>query len=80
MANRFSSTASILAEPGSNWMGLTIRILFSGLSSSIRTSTAIHRSEDHCCGIIDAEFGKAVAGFVTVQTKSGSNDIHGSGF
>src|SRR5438045_910289 len=28
----------------------------------------------------DAEFGKAVAGIVTVQTKSGSNDLHGSGF
>jgi hypothetical protein len=28
----------------------------------------------------DAEFGKAVAGVVTVQTKSGSNDLHGSGF
>ncbi|HEU5231922.1 MAG TPA: TonB-dependent receptor [Terriglobales bacterium] len=28
----------------------------------------------------DAEFGKAVAGIVTVQTKSGSNDMHGSGF
>jgi hypothetical protein len=28
----------------------------------------------------DAEFGKAVAGVVTAQTKSGSNDIHGSGF
>jgi Carboxypeptidase regulatory-like domain/TonB dependent receptor len=28
----------------------------------------------------DAEFGKSVAGLVTVQTKSGSNDIHGSGF
>jgi carboxypeptidase family protein/TonB-dependent receptor-like protein len=28
----------------------------------------------------DAEFGKAVAGVVTVQTKSGSNDVHGSGF
>ena len=28
----------------------------------------------------DAEFGKAVAGVVTVQTKSGTNDIHGSGF
>src|SRR3989442_2842608 len=28
----------------------------------------------------DAEFGKAVAGLVTVQTKSGSNDLHGSGF
>jgi hypothetical protein len=28
----------------------------------------------------DAEFGKAVAGIVTVQTKSGSNDFHGSGF
>ena len=28
----------------------------------------------------DAEFGKAVAGVVTVQTKSGSNDFHGSGF
>src|SRR6266481_6528151 len=28
----------------------------------------------------DAEFGKAVAGVVTVQTKSGSNDIHGSAF
>lgn len=26
----------------------------------------------------DAEFGKAVAGVVTVQTKSGSNDFHGS--
>jgi len=31
-------------------------------------------------GNFDAEFGKAVAGVVTVQTKSGSNDIHGSGF
>jgi Carboxypeptidase regulatory-like domain len=28
----------------------------------------------------DAEFGKAVAGVVTAQTKSGSNEIHGSGF
>lgn len=28
----------------------------------------------------DAEFGKAIAGLVTVQTKSGSNDIHGSAF
>jgi|CZKJ01.1.fsa_nt_gi hypothetical protein len=28
----------------------------------------------------DAEFGKAVAGVVTAQTKSGSNDFHGSGF
>src|SRR5213079_2568035 len=28
----------------------------------------------------DAEFGKAVAGVVTVQTKSGSNQFHGSGF
>ena len=29
-------------------------------------------------GNYDAEFGKAVAGVVTVQTKSGSNDFHGS--
>ena len=28
----------------------------------------------------DAEFGKAVAGIMTVQTKSGSNDFHGDGF
>jgi hypothetical protein len=28
----------------------------------------------------DAETGKAVAGMVKVQTKSGSNDLHGSGF
>ncbi len=28
----------------------------------------------------DAEFGKAVAGLVTAQTKSGSNAFHGSGF
>ena len=28
----------------------------------------------------DAEFGKAVAGLVTAQTKSGSNTLHGSGF
>jgi len=28
----------------------------------------------------DAEFGKAVASLVTAQTKSGSNQIHGSGF
>jgi hypothetical protein len=28
----------------------------------------------------DAEFGKAVAGVITVQTKSGTNDIHGGGF
>src|SRR5215471_6207254 len=28
----------------------------------------------------DAEFGKAVAGVVTAQTKSGSNEFHGSGF
>jgi hypothetical protein len=27
----------------------------------------------------DAEFGKAVSSVVTAQTKSGSNDIHGSG-
>ena len=28
----------------------------------------------------DAEFGKALGGVVTVQTKSGSNDFHGEGF
>ena len=28
----------------------------------------------------DAEFGKAVASVVTAQTKSGSNEFHGSGF
>ena len=28
----------------------------------------------------DAEFGKAVGSVVTAQTKSGSNDLHGSGF
>jgi hypothetical protein len=28
----------------------------------------------------DAEFGKAVAGLVTAQTRSGSNNFHGSGF
>ena len=28
----------------------------------------------------DAEFGKAVAGLVTAQTRSGSNDFHGSAF
>lgn len=28
----------------------------------------------------DAEFGKATAGIMTAQTKSGSNDIHGSGY
>jgi Carboxypeptidase regulatory-like domain/TonB dependent receptor len=28
----------------------------------------------------DAEFGKAIAGLVTVQTKSGSNEPHGSAF
>src|SRR5205807_967821 len=28
----------------------------------------------------DAEFGKAVASVVTAQTKSGSNELHGSGF
>jgi len=28
----------------------------------------------------DAEFGKAVAGVVTVQTKSGTNELHGGGF
>ena len=30
-------------------------------------------------GNYDAEFGKAIAGVVTVQTKSGSNDVHGYG-
>jgi outer membrane receptor protein involved in Fe transport len=28
----------------------------------------------------DAEFGKAIAGILTAQTKSGSNDIHGSAY
>src|SRR5258708_31007052 len=28
----------------------------------------------------DAEFGQALAGMVTVQTKSGTNDFHGSAF
>jgi len=31
-------------------------------------------------GNFDAEFGKAVGGVVTVQTRSGSNDFHGEGF
>ncbi len=31
-------------------------------------------------GNFDAEFGKAVGGVVTVQTKSGSNQVHGEGF
>ena len=28
----------------------------------------------------DAEFGKAIAGILTAQTKSGSNEFHGSGY
>src|SRR6202030_4798481 len=28
----------------------------------------------------DAEFGQALAGVVTVQTKSGTDDLHGSAF
>jgi hypothetical protein len=28
----------------------------------------------------NAEFGKAIAGVITVQTKSGTNEIHGTGF
>ena len=28
----------------------------------------------------DAEFGKAVAGVITIQTKSGTNELHGGGF
>src|SRR6266567_4516408 len=28
----------------------------------------------------DAEFGKALAGIMTAQTKSGSNEVHGSGY
>jgi len=28
----------------------------------------------------DAEFGKAVAGVVTAQTKSGSNQLHGTSY
>ncbi len=28
----------------------------------------------------DAEIGKAIAGVVTAQTKSGTNSLHGSGF
>jgi outer membrane receptor protein involved in Fe transport len=28
----------------------------------------------------DAEFGKAIAGIMTAQTKSGSNEVHGSGY
>lgn len=28
----------------------------------------------------DAEFGKAIAGIMTAQTKSGSNELHGSGY
>ncbi len=31
-------------------------------------------------GNFDAEFGKAVAGIVTAQTKSGTNNFHGTGF
>ena len=56
-------------QPGSDFIGMLSQ------SEPGRHS----RVEDRVANY-DAEFGKAVAGVVTVQTKSGTNQFHGSGF
>ena len=78
-ANKFSSTASTSAAQRSSWTELTTRTRSWESLLSIRTWTPFKKAKV-TLGNYDAEFGKAVAGVVTVQTKSGSNDIHGSGF
>ena len=54
-------------------------IRFSGSSSSTRISKSIGEAKITSQNY-DAEFGQATAGVVSVQTKSGTNDFHGSAF
>ena len=52
---------------------------FWALSSSTRTSNRLAKPKITSQNY-DAEFGQATAGVVSVQTKSGTNDFHGSAF
>ena len=60
-------------------MAPTIRIRFLGIIVVNPNLDAIQETKIDLQNY-DAEFGKAVGGVVTVQTKSGSNDFHGEGF
>jgi hypothetical protein len=74
---RFSLMASILAARPSCWttdnQDPILRII-------VVVPTWTQFKDKVALQNYDAEFGKAVAGVITVQTKSGTNEIHGSGF
>ncbi len=73
------STARASAGPAISSMAPKTAIRFWGSSSSTRTSKRSAKPKITSQNY-DAEFGQATAGVVSVQTKSGTNEFHGSGF
>ena len=62
-----------------NWTAPTIKIRFLGIiivNPSLDSVTETKIATQN----YDAEFGKALGGIMTAQTKSGSNSFHGSGY
>jgi hypothetical protein len=68
----FSGTSFILDGTDNQDAILGIIVVNPNLDAIQETKVALQN--------YDAEFGKAVAGVITVQTKSGTNSLHGSGF
>ena len=68
----FSGTSFILDGTDNQDVILGIIVVNPNLDAIQETKIALQN--------YNAEFGKAVAGVITVQTKSGTNEIHGTGF
>jgi hypothetical protein len=68
----FSGTSFILDGTDNQDVILGIIVVNPNLDAIQETKIALQN--------YNAEFGKAVAGVVTVQTKSGTNELHGTGF
>ena len=76
---RRRSTASTSAAPAISSTAPRTATRSSASSSSTRTLESIGESKVTSQNY-DAEFGQATAGVVSVQTKSGTNELHGSAF
>ena len=68
----FSGTSFILDGTDNQDAILGIIVVNPNLDAIQETKVALQN--------YNAEFGKAIAGVITVQTKSGTNEIHGTGF